>query len=62
MSKEEKIPAENKKIKIDDSSLTGVTKKKTTIKPSEAEIEEIKTLWEKFHKGILDKIKKKSED
>ncbi len=62
MSEEPKIPQESKKIRIDDSSLTGVKKKKTTIKPSEAEIEEIKTLWEKFHKDILDKVKKKSED
>lgn len=62
MSKEPKIPQEDRKVKIDDSSLTGITKKKTTIKPSEAEIEEIKTLWEKFHKDILDKVKKKSED
>ena len=34
---------------------------KTTIKPSEKEVEELRTLWEKFHEEVLKRMKKKSE-
>jgi ClpP class serine protease len=50
------------KLKIDDTGLEKGKYKKTSIKPSEKEIEEIRTLWEKFHKEIIDKVKKKSEE
>lgn len=56
MNKEE---FENKfiqKVKIDEN-LTP----KTTIKPSEKEIEELKQMWEKFHKELLDKLQKQKD-
>jgi restriction endonuclease len=60
--KSEKIKKliEESPLKIDDSSLKDNFKKKTTIKPSQKELDEIKVLWEKFHKELLDKIEKKS--
>jgi restriction endonuclease len=48
-------------IKKDDRSIRNPDIVKTTIKPSDKEIEELKTLWEKFHKELLDKTDKKSE-
>lgn len=61
---EKNSPIKKQKNTIDDSGLNN-KKIKTTIKPSEKEIEEIKQLWEKFHKELLDKVDKsdkKSEE
>ncbi len=58
---EKNNPVKKQEIKKDDRSLRNPNVVKTTIKPSEKEIEEIKTLWEKFHKELLDKTDKKSE-
>lgn len=46
------------KVVIDDSDKGF----KTTIKPSQREIEEIKKLWEKFHEELLKRVDKKSEE
>ena len=59
MEKNKPTPIE--KVIIDDRSLKNPNIVKTTIKPSNAEIEEIKKLWEKFHKELLDRTEKKSE-
>ena len=59
MEKNKPTPIE--KVVIDDRSLKKPNIVKTTIKPSNAEIEEIKKLWEKFHKELLDRTEKKSE-
>ena len=57
----EKSPIKKETIIKDDRSLRDPRVVKTTIKPSDKEIEELKQLWEKFHKELLDKTKKKSE-
>ena len=56
----EKNPIKKETIIKDDRSLRDPNVVKTTIKPSQKEIEEIRTLWEKFHKELLDKNEKKS--
>jgi hypothetical protein len=53
-------PVKKQIITKDDRSLSNPDIIKTTIKPSQKEIDEIKTLWEKFHKELLDKKEKKS--
>jgi hypothetical protein len=58
---EKKSPIKTELIVKDDRSLRDRNVVKTTIKPSDAEIEEIRKLWEKFHKELLDRIEKKSE-
>lgn len=58
---EKNNPIKKQTILKDDRSLINPKVVKTTIKPSEKEIEEIKQLWEKFHKELLDKTEKKSE-
>ena len=57
----EKNPIKKETIIKDDRSLRDPSVVKTTIKPSDREIEELKKLWEKFHKELLDKTDKKSE-
>jgi hypothetical protein len=57
----EKNPIKKETIIKDDRSLRDPRVVKTTIKPSDKEIEELKQLWEKFHKELLDKTEKKSE-
>ena len=57
----EKSPIKKETIIKDDRSLRDPSVVKTTIKPSDKEVEELKQLWEKFHKELLDKAKKKSE-
>lgn len=57
----EKNPIKKETIIKDDRSLRDPSVVKTTIKPSDKEIEELKQLWEKFHKELLDKTEKKSE-
>lgn len=57
----EKNPIKKETIIKDDRSLRDPSVVKTTIKPSDKEVEELKQLWEKFHKELLDKAKKKSE-
>ena len=57
----EKNPIKKETIIKDDRSLRDPSVVKTTIKPSDKEVEELKQLWEKFHKELLDKTKKKSE-
>ena len=57
----EKSPIKKETIIKDDRSLRDPSVVKTTIKPSDKEVEELKQLWEKFHKELLDKTKKKSE-
>lgn len=57
----EKSPIKKETIIKDDRSLRDPRVVKTTIKPSDKEIEELKQLWEKFHKELLDKTEKKSE-
>jgi hypothetical protein len=57
----EKNPIKKETIIKDDRSLRDPSVVKTTIKPSQREIDEIKVLWEKFHKELLDKNDKKSE-
>lgn len=59
MDKEKPIKKET--IFKDDRSLKNKNLIKTTIKPSEAEIEEIRKLWEKFHKELLDKTSKDND-
>lgn len=59
---EKNNPIKKQTILKDDRSLTNPKVVKTTIKPSEKEIEEIKKLWEKFHKELLDRTDKKSEE
>lgn len=59
---EKSNPAKKEQIIRDDRSLSNPNIVKTTIKPSEAEIEEIKKLWEKFHKELLDRTQKKSQE
>ncbi len=58
---EKNNPIKKQTILKDDRSLINPKVVKTTIKPSEKEIEEIKQLWEKFHKELLDRTEKKSE-
>jgi hypothetical protein len=58
---EKKSPVKTELTVRDDRSLRDRNVVKTTIKPSDAEIEEIRKLWEKFHKELLDRIEKKSE-
>jgi hypothetical protein len=58
---ESNSPIKKEKIQIDDTSIRKPNVVKTTIKPSDAEIEEIKKLWEKFHKELIDRTNKKSE-
>jgi len=58
---EKKSPVKTELTVRDDRSLRDRNVVKTTIKPSDAEIEEIKKLWEKFHKELLDRTEKKSE-
>jgi hypothetical protein len=53
-------PVKKQIITKDDRSLSNPDTVKTTIKPSQKEIDEIKMLWEKFHKELLDKKEKKS--
>lgn len=57
----EKSPIKKETIIKDDRSLRDPSVVKTTIKPSDKEIEELKQLWEKFHKELLEKTEKKSE-
>ena len=57
----EKNPIKKETIIKDDRSLRDPSVVKTTIKPSDKEVEELKQLWEKFHKELLDKTEKKSE-
>lgn len=57
----EKNPIKKETIIKDDRSLRDPSVVKTTIKPSDKEIEELKQLWEKFHKELLEKTEKKSE-
>lgn len=57
---EKNNPIKKQIITKDDRSLRNQNVVKTTIKPSQKEIEEIRTLWEKFHKELLDKNEKKS--
>ena len=57
----EKSPIKKETIIKDDRSLRDPSVVKTTIKPSDKEVEELKQLWEKFHKELLDKTEKKSE-
>ena len=57
----EKSPIKKETIIKDDRSLRDPRVVKTTIKPSDKEIEELKQLWEKFHKELLVKTEKKSE-
>lgn len=57
---EKNNPIKKQIITKDDRSLRDPNVVKTTIKPSQKEIEEIRTLWEKFHKELLDKNEKKS--
>lgn len=57
----EKSPIKKETIIKDDRSLRDPSVVKTTIKPSDKEVEELKQLWEKFHKELLDKTKIKSE-
>lgn len=59
---EKNSPVKKETILRDDRSLSNPNIIKTTIKPSDAEIEEIRKLWEKFHKELLDKTDKKSEE
>lgn len=54
-------PINKERIFKDDRSLRNPNVIKTTIKPSDAEIEEIKKLWEKFHKELLDRTEKRSD-
>jgi hypothetical protein len=56
----EKNPIKKETIIKDDRSLRDPSVVKTTIKPSQKEIDEIRVLWEKFHKELLDKNEKKS--
>lgn len=58
---ESNSPIKKEKIQIDDASIRKPNVVKTTIKPSEAEIEEIKKLWEKFHKELLEKTSKDND-
>lgn len=58
---EKNNPIKKETIIKDDRSLRDPKVVKTTIKPSDKEIEELKQLWEKFHKELLDKTEKKSE-
>lgn len=53
-------PVKKQIITKDDRSLNNPDVIKTTIKPSQKEIDEIRVLWEKFHKELLDKNEKKS--
>lgn len=53
-------PVKKQIITKDDRSLNNPDVIKTTIKPSQREIDEIRILWEKFHKELLDKNEKKS--
>jgi hypothetical protein len=53
-------PVKKQIITKDDRSLRDPSVIKTTIKPSQKEIDEIKVLWEKFHKELLDNKEKKS--
>jgi hypothetical protein len=59
---EKNNPIKKQTILKDDRSLINPKVVKTTIKPSQKEIDEIKELWEKFHKELLDKREKKSEE
>lgn len=59
---EKNNPVKKETIIKDDRSLRDPNVVKTTIKPSEKEVEEIKQLWEKFHKELLKKTEKKSEE
>lgn len=54
-------PVDKQKIITDDRSLRNKNITKTTIKPSDAEIQEIRKLWEKFHKELLEKNSKEGE-
>lgn len=56
MNKEEFDKKFIQKVKIDES-----LDPKTTIKPSEKEIAELKEMWEKFHKELLDKLEKQKD-
>lgn len=58
---EKNNPIKKETIIKDDRSLRDPKVVKTTIKPSDKEIEELKQLWEKFHKELLDRTEKKSE-
>jgi hypothetical protein len=58
---ENNSPVKKETILRDDRSLRNPNIIKTTIKPSDAEIEEIKKLWEKFHKELLDRTEKRSD-
>lgn len=53
-------PVKKQIITKDDRSLNNPDVIKTTIKPSQKEIDEIRVLWEKFHKELLDKKENKS--
>ena len=57
---EKNNPIKKQIITKDDRSLSNPDVVKTTIKPSQKEIDEIRVLWEKFHKELLDKNEKKS--
>lgn len=59
---EKNNPVKKETIIKDDRSLRNPNTVKTTIKPSQKEIDEIRELWEKFHKELLDKRDKKSEE
>lgn len=56
---EKNNPIKKQTILKDDRSLINPKVVKTTIKPSQKEIDEIKELWEKFHKELLDKKSEK---
>lgn len=58
---EKNSPIKKENVKIDDSTIRNKGVIKTTIKPSDAEIEEIKKLWEKFHSELLDRTNKDTE-
>ena len=57
---EKNSPIKKQIITKDDRSLSNPDIIKTTIKPSQKEIDEIKMLWEKFHRELLDRKEKKS--
>jgi hypothetical protein len=58
---EDNNPIKKERIFKDDRSLRDPNVIKTTIKPSDAEIEEIRKLWEKFHKELIDRKDKRSD-
>jgi hypothetical protein len=59
---EKNNPINKETIIKDDRSLRDPKVVRTTIKPSDKEIEELKQLWEKFHRELLNKTEKKSEN